>query len=322
LASPLVRRLPRATPGAAPMAEAPSHPPDQEGSEDEEDRLGALEIDPNDVVVLNVLGTGLTATVYRGQFGGSDVAVKVIDWHKSSIGRVAARAFERELQLLSRVDHPNIVKLIAAASRQKPLRLVMEYCSGGTLFDLLHYRDEVELSWRQRKQACLDVAEAMLCLHRFEPQIIHRDLKSLNLLLAAEVLRPTDPITVKVTDFGLSRMKEDNGWGQLTSMVGTTHWMAPEVMAAKDYDETVDVYSYAMIVFETVCREIPFEDEQPAEVHHLVQSGARPDMDAIPLECPPLLVRLMVSCWNAEPTRRPKFDDILKVLQSVEVPPE
>merc|ERR1719223_1913625 len=99
-------------------------------------------------------------------------------------------------------------------------------------------------------------------LHNFSPQIIHRDLKSLNLLLRDEVKSNKDRPFVKVSDFGVARMKEEE-WGQMTVGAGTQHWMAPEVFKGGDYDEKVDIYSFSMVLFEVICREVPFEDEDP-----------------------------------------------------------
>merc|ERR1719203_870088 len=126
----------------------------------------------------------------------------------------------------------------------------------------------------------------MVYLHAFRPQIIHRDLKSPNLLLAKKVTGPADPVTVKVSDFGLARMKEkDREWQTLTSAAGTAHWMAPEVPSGK-YTEKVDVYSYAMVLFEIICQEVPFEDETAKDAMQKSMRGLRPDKEAIPPDVP------------------------------------
>ena len=97
---------------------------------------------------------------------------------------------------------------------------------------------------------------------------------------------------MKVSDFGLSRMRggsDTDVWGKMTVAAGTSHWMAPECQASSAYDEKVDVYSYAMIFYEVICREIPFESADPQQVVVLVARGERPDMDAVPPDCPPLM---------------------------------
>merc|ERR1712062_627531 len=109
---------------------------------------------------------------------------------------------------------------------------------------------------------CTDVAKAMEYLHKFNPQIIHRDLKSLNILLSTPVVSTRDIPFMKISDFGLARMKESGGgeWEKMTKDVGTMHWMAPEVHTGKAYNEKADIYSYAMVLFEILCREIPFDE--------------------------------------------------------------
>merc|ERR1719409_2333242 len=101
-------------------------------------------------------------------------------------------------------------------------------------------------------------AAAMDYLHQFHPQIIHRDLKSLNLLLERPVNSPHDTPHVKVTDFGLARMMDVSLTDtHMTAGVGTPYWMAPEIFAGTTYDEKVDVYSYGMVLFEILARRIP-----------------------------------------------------------------
>merc|ERR1712187_1099942 len=103
-------------------------------------------------------------------------------------------------------------------------------------------------------------------LHRFNPQIIHRDLKSLTLLLDKPVSRTCQVPHVKVSDFGLARSKDqdpDEDWGRMTMNAGTNNWMAPEVIEGTRHDERVDIYSYAMVLWEIICRSIPFGEHDP-----------------------------------------------------------
>merc|ERR1719210_2693972 len=165
----------------------------------------------------------------------------------------------------------------------------------------------------------MDVAEAMDHLHANSPQIIHRDLKSLNLLLEEPIKSDLHVPTVKVSDFGLARMKDQmqTEWGKMTIAAGTCHWMAPEVFKSSTYDAKVDVYSYAMILFEIICREIPFEDEEPANVGRITQKGYRPDLEAVPPDCPEVLHKLMVRCWDQVTDKRPPFTEVVMKLKEL-----
>merc|ERR1712107_107050 len=147
----------------------------------------------------------------------------------------------------------------------------MGFCAGGTIFTLVHQRTVMSLRWSQRLKIALDEAKGMNFLHR--RQVIHRDLKSLNLLLAAHVSGPADTPSVKISDFGLSRaLSEQPSQACMTSGAGTYHWMAPEVLDGQFYDEKVDVYSYGVLLYELICRRIPFDGSglEPASIPSLL----------------------------------------------------
>eukprot|EP00931_Biecheleriopsis_adriatica_P106257 TRINITY_DN80741_c0_g1_i1.p1 TRINITY_DN80741_c0_g1~~TRINITY_DN80741_c0_g1_i1.p1 ORF type:complete len:313 (+),score=53.77 TRINITY_DN80741_c0_g1_i1:61-999(+) len=296
----------------------------REGLPDPEDP-SAWEIAYDRVALGKTIGQGVTAKVYLATLDDQrEVAVKQIDWEKSSSGDPEHRAFDREVDVLMRTSHDNLVQFLGISSIQKPFRIITEYCAGGCVFSLLHNQD-LMLSWSQKLRICLDVARAMSYLHQFNPQIIHRDLKSLNLLLAQPVKTLEDLPFTKVSDFGLARIKwqaPDSSWGKMTRAAGTCHWMAPEVFISHSYDEKVDVYSMAMILFEVICQEIPFEDQNPADIGRLAVKGCRPDVQAVPEECPDAIRALMMACWAGTPAKRPSFVDIVPILEQVEVPAE
>jgi len=277
------------------------------------------EIDPTELKMIQKIGSGCTAEVFLGEFRGAHVAIKQIEWFKGSCSKANQRAFDREVAIMTKVRHPNLVGLIAISSQVQPLRVVTEYCAGGCCFELLHNQEDVFLSLSQQCKMCFDVAQAMQYLHAFQPPIIHRDLKSLNLLLHYPVQSEHDTPHVKVSDFGLARMKDAGGqdWGKMTVAAGTCHWMAPEVHYGNVYDQRVDVYSYSMIQFEILCREIPFEDEEPVNVGRLAVEGHRPDMEAVPPDCPQEVSDLMQRCWAQDPNHRPDFNEITRVFAMV-----
>jgi len=281
--------------------------------------VAAWEINPGEIILHEKVGTGCTAEVFRGTFKNQLVAVKRIEWIKAPLAMKEQRSFERELAILLRIRHDNLVKFLGVKSQSTPFEIITEFCSGGCVFELLHNHDDINLTWKQQHKMCLDVALAMEYLHKFDPPIIHRDLKSLNLLLLHQVTSPEFEPIVKVSDFGLSRMKDTtaDSWGKMTVQAGTCHWMAPEVWHGTDYDEKVDVYSYSMILFEVICREVPFEDEEGARVGRLIMEGTRPDLEAVPPDCPPVLAKIMIDCWHAQPATRPPFEVIVQMLRSL-----
>merc|ERR1719199_2338014 len=121
---------------------------------------------------------------------------------------------------------------------------------------------------------------AMQYLHSFDPPIIHRDLKSLNLLLENAVSNehPSRPPVVKLCDFGFARIVGDRAAraAMMTNAAGTFHWMAPEVYMGTTYDEKADVFSFAMIMYEAIFRKVPYEDLDPDTACNHFANGLRP----------------------------------------------
>jgi len=277
--------------------------------------LEELEIPPHELIIECKVGSGMTAEVFKGTFQGVPVAIKQIS---GALAQTIAgsTAFEREIRVMHKVKHENLVQLFGICVEPAgPLKIVAEFCAGGALFEFLHNTD-VELTNKQSAKMCLDVGYAMRYLHTFDPMIIHRDLKSLNLLTAEEVTGPHCNPLVKVCDFGVAKLRDSSGdWGKQTVQAGTKHWMAPEMWSNSHYDEKVDVFSYAMVIYEILCREVPFEDEEPSDVGKFTLAGVRPDMDAVPPSCPPTLRAVMENCWRQDPVDRPAFTEIVPQLE-------
>jgi serine/threonine protein kinase len=147
----------------------------------------------------------------------------------------------------------------------------------------------------------------MAYLHSGNPPVLHRDLKSANLLL-------DESYTTKVCDFGLSRLKAQAR--SMTGNCGTVQWMAPEVLANRDYDEKADVYSFGIIVWELLSRECPYEGMTAIQCALAVLNrDKRPE---IPKWCPPGLHALIKSCVKKDPSERPSFQQIILALDAME----
>lgn len=162
-----------------------------------------LRIPSSRLAVGGSIGLGSQAEVFDGTFGGTQVAVKRIK--SSSLTRRSRTDLVRELVIMAKTSHPNLVRLLGVCKQPGSLDTVLELCNGGTLFHLLHIADVDLALWQQHRMA-LDVAGGMEYLHGFEPPIIHRDLKSLNVLLAEPVASERDTPHVKITDFGFAKM--------------------------------------------------------------------------------------------------------------------
>jgi serine/threonine protein kinase len=161
--------------------------------------------------------------------------------------------------------------------------------------------------WELVKKVACGAARGMAYLHGGSPPVLHRDLKSANLLL-------DESYTTKVCDFGLSRLKAQER--SMTGNCGTVQWMAPEVLANMSYNEKADVYSFGIVLWELLSRECPYEGMTAIQCALAVLNrDKRPD---IPKWCPPSLHALIKSCVKKEPEQRPSFSQILLVLDAME----
>ncbi|KAM7468294.1 hypothetical protein LguiB_015856 [Lonicera macranthoides] len=278
---------------------APSNP-SREFTLDIED----LDIPWSDLVLKEKIGAGSFGTVHRADWNGSDVAVKILmeqDFHAERFNE-----FLREVSIMRRLRHPNIVLFMGAVTQPPNLSIVTEYLSRGSLYRLLHKPGAKEmLDERRRLSMAYDVAKGMNYLHRRNPPIVHRDLKSPNLLVDKKY-------TVKVCDFGLSRLKARTFLSS-KSAAGTPEWMAPEVLRDEPSNEKSDVYSFGVILWELATLQQPWSNLNPAQVVAAV--GFKCKRLDIPRDLNPQVASIIEACWANEPWKRPSFSSIMELLR-------
>jgi serine/threonine-protein kinase CTR1 len=260
----------------------------------DEDAGGAgwTEIDYADIELLDNIGGGGVGLVYNGRYQGEDVALKTL--FDPRVDADLKQEFMDELLIMSQLDHPNIVKLYGASMKAPNLCIVMELCEM-SLFQLLHNTNQ-QLSTRQKVDMLMGTASSMHYLHTRKPPIIHRDLKSHNLLVA----ETQDSFEVKLCDFGLVRTK--------VTAAGTPAYMAAELLQNKTFSKKVDVYAFGILMWEVFEESVPFAELMVSEIRDCVVAGQRPD---IPQSMPPDLQRLMQECWSNDPEDRPDFMDVI-----------
>ncbi|XP_078433899.1 protein kinase superfamily protein [Wolffia australiana] len=258
----------------------------------------------SELILKERIGAGSFGTVHRADWNGSEVAVKILmdqDFHPARI-----KEFRREVAIMKSLRHPNIVLYMGAVIEPPNLSIVTEYLSRGSLYRLLHKPGAKEmLDERRRLSMAYDVAKGMNYLHRRSPPIVHRDLKSPNLLVDKK-------FTVKVCDFGLSRLKA-NTFLSSKSAAGTPEWMAPEVLRDEPSNEKSDVYSFGVILWEIMTLQQPWGNLNPAQVVAAV--GFKNLRLEIPREMNPQIARVIESCWANDAWRRPSFTSIMESLK-------
>ncbi len=254
--------------------------------------------------------------VYKGEWARIPVAIKELTLR--SLNREAQDSFERETRVMFGLRHPHITQLLAVCVELGHYCLVMEYLPKGSLFNVLHDPEE-SLGWAMKYKIATHIASALVHLHR--NNIIHRDLKSHNVLLDREN-------NAKVCDFGLAEIRaytaststqRATSTATMESIQGTVAWMAPECLKRGRPSDKVDVWAFGMIVWEMLTRKLPYaEAGTQAVIIHWIASGEK---ERIPEDTPPGLTKLIEDCWETDPARRPSATivfDRIKALAEAE----
>ncbi|XP_004293346.1 PREDICTED: serine/threonine-protein kinase HT1-like isoform 2 [Fragaria vesca subsp. vesca] len=243
--------------------------------------------DLSQLFIGNKFASGAHSRIYRGIYKQRAVAVKMvrIPNQREETRTLLEQQFKSEVALLSRLFHPNIVQFLAACKKPPVYCIITEYMSQGTL-----------------RMLALDISRGMEYLH--SQGVIHRDLKSNNLLL-------NDDMRVKVADFGTSCLETQ--CQETKGNKGTYRWMAPEMIKEKPCSRKVDVYSFGIVLWELTTSLLPFQGMTPVQAAFAVaEKNERPPL---PASCQPALAHLIKRCWAPNPSKRPDFSDIVSALE-------
>lgn len=246
------------------------------------------------------IASGSCGDLFRGSYLGQDVAIKVI--RSDHLNESLLLEFHQEVSILKKIQHENVVRFIGACTKPSQFCIVTEYMHGGNLYDYLHKHHNI-LELTMLLKFAIDICKGMEYLH--QNNIIHRDLKTANLLMDSNLV-------VKVADFGVARIQ--NQAGVMTAETGTYRWMAPEVINHLPYDQKADVFSFAIVLWELTTSKIPYETMTPLQAALGVRQGLRP---VLPEYMHPRLLDLMQRCWEAAPAERPTFSDIRVELEEL-----
>ncbi|XP_012775530.1 MAP/microtubule affinity-regulating kinase 3a isoform X12 [Maylandia zebra] len=246
--------------------------------------------------LLKTIGKGNFAKVKlaRHMLTGREVAIKIID--KTQLNPNSLQKLFREVRIMKILNHPNIVKLFEVIETERTLYLVMEYASGGEVFDYLvaHGR----MKEKEARAKFRQIVSAVQYCH--QKHIVHRDLKAENLLLDADM-------NIKIADFGFSN--EFTLGNKLDTFCGSPPYAAPELFQGKKYDgPEVDVWSLGVILYTLVSGSLPFDGQNLKELRERVLRGKYRIPFYMSTDCENLLKRFLV----LNPAKRGTLEQIMK----------
>lgn len=267
-----------------------------------------LIIDYNELKIETYVSHGAFSEVYYGVWNHRKVAIKQLKENKTA--KENFEVFKNELVIMSKLRHPNIVDLYGGANGPHGYCIVMEYVPDGSLYQLLH--GATVLTMGHKTNIALHIGFGLAHLH--ENNVLHRDLKSLNVLIQITRLSENNyQYTAKLCDFGLSKIKQDEDSSASLHMVGTPAWMAPEVIQDRKYSKASDVYSYGMVLWELLTRERPFKGVTPALISMEILQREQPEV--IPESCPPLWNKVINDCWKKNPNERSSIATLISFFK-------
>ncbi|CAK4888906.1 unnamed protein product [Aphanomyces euteiches] len=272
--------------------------------------LVSWKIAPRDVAYMHRLAQGASGEVWLGEYQQQRVAIKKMVVHKQHDLR-AQLAFVDEIKLLSRLRSACIVRLIGVSwTNLSDVQCLVEFMDQCDLKEFLAKTNPMSFGWPDKLRVASSIAEALAYLHTI--QIIHRDIKSKNVLLDSKK-------GAKLADFGVSRDENEHA---MTAGIGTPRWTAPEVLSGSQYTVAADIYSFGMVLSELDSHATPFRDEKSDEtglpltdsaiVALVIQGKLTPKFSS---SCPQYIRDLALRCVARNPSHRPTANEIVLILR-------
>ncbi|XP_032916482.1 ephrin type-A receptor 5 isoform X20 [Catharus ustulatus] len=269
----------------------------------------AKEIEASCITIERVIGAGEFGEVCSGRLklqGKREfpVAIKTL---KVGYTEKQRRDFLGEASIMGQFDHPNIIHLEGVITKSKPVMIVTEYMENGSL-DTFLKKNDGQFTVIQLVGMLRGIVSGMKYLS--DMGYVHRDLAARNILINSNLV-------CKVSDFGLSRVLEDDPEAAYTTRGGKIpiRWTAPEAIAFRKFTSASDVWSYGIVMWEVMSYgERPYWEMTNQDVIKAVEEGYRLPS---PMDCPAALYQLMLDCWQKDRNSRPKFDEIVSMLDKL-----
>ncbi|TDH07041.1 hypothetical protein EPR50_G00119720 [Perca flavescens] len=267
------------------------------------------EIDPSRIRIERVIGAGEFGEVCSGRLrtpGKKEIAVAIKTLKGGYVER-QRRDFLREASIMGQFDHPNIIRLEGVVTKSRPVMIVVEYVENGSLDSFLRQHDG-HFTVIQLVGMLRGIASGMKYLS--DMGYVHRDLAARNILVNSNLV-------CKVSDFGLSRVLEDDPEAAYTTTGGKIpiRWTAPEAISYRKFSSASDAWSYGIVMWEVMSYgERPYWEMSNQDVILSIEEGYR--LPA-PMGCPVALHQLMLHCWQKERSHRPKFTDVVTFLDKL-----
>uniref|UniRef100_A0AAZ3REI8 receptor protein-tyrosine kinase n=1 Tax=Oncorhynchus tshawytscha TaxID=74940 RepID=A0AAZ3REI8_ONCTS len=266
----------------------------------------AKEIDASNIHIEKVIGIGEFGEVCSGRLrlqGKREIYVAIKSL-KAGYADKQRRDFLSEASIMGQFDHPNIIRLEGVVTRCKPVMIITEYMENGSLNTFLRKHDG-QFTVIQLVGMLRGIVSGMKYLS--DMSYVHRDLAARNILVNSNLV-------CKVSDFGLSRVLEDESEAAYTTQI-PIRWTAPEAIAYRKFTPASDTWSYGVVMWEVMSYgERPYWDMSNQDVIKAIDEGYRLPP---PMDCPVCLHQLMLDCWQRDRIHRPSFTQILNIMDKL-----
>ncbi|RIA80459.1 kinase-like domain-containing protein [Glomus cerebriforme] len=267
----------------------------------------ASEIKYEELEIGKKLGSGGFKDCYAGKYKGEPVAIgelRVVNFSEADI-----KETKHEINVLKQLRHENIIQFIGVSTNSKHLCIITELCEHGDMFDYM--RKVPRPSFTQEVMFMHDIALGITYLHTRRPSIIHRDLKSMNILISSN-------LRAKINDFGLARIRPKAN-ASMHTQCGTPNWQAPEFWTPNpSYTEKVDVYAAGLIFWEILTwgeAGYPYQNYSEHQLYEAVRDkNVRPPIDNLRKNYPTTLLELVQDMWQKNPKERPSMSYVVDSL--------